>query len=195
MLLPLHAQHSGRMWGGHRAFLKHFGVNVSLWSKSHQQLLACTPSIFPGHWQTTWCLSKNAQASPCRCLGIPQSCVLLWDPPHLPLQEHQGRASGGRGAAARTRSATAREKNRLRKRGQINQADSFSSRAAGRKGLLCGERGGRASRPPAPGPRRRLWRQRQQLGRPCAPAPAKGASVALNAPFHHSSQGCRQEKG
>lgn len=101
-------------------------------------------------------------------------------------------AAGG-GAAARARSRGG--KNRLRKRRQINQADSFRSDAASKKGEpLWGARG-RASRPPAPGPRRRLWRQRQQLGLPRAPAPAKGASMALNAPFHRSSEGCREERG
>lgn len=186
-------------------FFKHFGVNVS---KSHQQFTHCTqpqhlPWVLANHLASA---GKPLGLSPkvLRCPlpqasagGCPELCAAL-DPHLLPLQEHQGRASGRRGSGSTDmlEDRAGGGKNRLRKRRQLNQADSFRSLVLpGRKGLLCGERGGRASRPPAPGPRRRLWRQRQQLGRPRAPAPAKGASVALNAPFHHSSEGCWQERG
>lgn len=130
-----------------------FGVNVSLCSRSHQQFTPCPHTAQHLPWELA-----NPLASPQKCSGvpfprgIPQSCVLRRDP--HPLQEHQGRASGRRGSGST--GTLAGGKNRLRKRRQINQADSFRSDAASKKGEpLWGARG-RASRPPAPGPRRRL---------------------------------------
>lgn len=159
--------------GGHSVFFKHFGVNVNN--------SAVPPAAHSSHAPPALSLPAG---KPQNCSGVPSPsiCRVFRRNPHLlPPREHQARASSTRG-----------RKNRLRRRRQLNQADPFRPDAAGRKGLLCGERGCRARPPPAPGPRRRLWRQRQQLGRPRAPAPAKGASVALNAPFHHSS---REERG
>lgn len=75
------------------------GVNVSLCSKSHQQF---TPRPHTAQ-HLPWELA-NPLASPQKCSGvpfprgIPQSCVLRWDP--HPLQEHEGRAGGRRGSGS-----------------------------------------------------------------------------------------------
>lgn len=103
--------------------LKQSGVNVSLWNKSHQQFTPCTHPqhlLLANHSaslpKTLRCPLPQASAG-----GIPQSR----DP-------HQGRASGRRGSGSTD--TPAGRKNRLRKRGQINQADPFSSAAASEKG-------------------------------------------------------------
>lgn len=96
-----------------------------------------------------------------------------------------GSVGGGREAARRR----ARRKSHLRKRRQINRADSFSSSSAPEKGppLWGSERPSQPST--CPQPALRLRRQRQQLARPPAPAPAKGCSVVLNAPFQDTRLG------
>lgn len=79
--------------------LKQFGVNVSLWSKSNQQLHTHPCCTHLQHLPMGDGKPLGLSPKMLRCLGIPQSSVPLWDP-HLLLQEHRGRASSGRGSGS-----------------------------------------------------------------------------------------------
>lgn len=201
-LLRLHAQslasHKGRVWGALRStFLKYLGVNVSLWSRSQQRFAPCTHASCP---------------APSLGVGKPFTLAVGLSPEMLrsPLPQASSRGgsrrsettirSGGsltgcppspprapglcrRREGERQRGHSRRESH-LRKRRQINQADSFRSDSTpGERDAFVGSEATEPAVHLPRSPRRRLWRQRQQLARPPAPAPAKDASTALNAPF------------
>lgn len=153
-----------------------------------------------------WALANRSPshlASPPTCSGVPfprhpqEGVPQRWV--HHPLRREPHRlptlpatntravpAAGGWGEAARTRSSGKPfEEMTPNKSGGFIQIRF----GPGERGAFVGSEAAEPAVHLPRSPCRRLRRQRQQLARPPAPAPAEGASTALNAPFDGVCQG------